>query len=147
MVFPICILWGIQMEILRKLSIIGVFTVGAIGMCASLIRVVELRQNARGGRPSGSWLAVWAMVEAGIGKLLLHKTSMYQQPITLTQRALLAVMVACLPTFGLLMAPSASKKCQIDHLSGNSALARPVTLPRGSHIMQTQKVHVEYQRE
>jgi hypothetical protein len=35
------------------------------------IRVAEVASRANGGVPSGSWLAFWNIIEAGIGKKVL----------------------------------------------------------------------------
>ena len=68
MLFPIRLLVKLQLSKHRKWGIILVFSVGAIGICASIIRVDEVRRSSKSSQPSAIWLAEWSMIEAGIGE-------------------------------------------------------------------------------
>ncbi|KAL8822429.1 MAG: hypothetical protein Q9191_006835 [Dirinaria sp. TL-2023a] len=58
----------------------AVFGVGTICIVTSIVRVAQIRSKSGSKQPSPSWLELWAMVEAAV-----------------------AVVVACLPSFGLLL--------------------------------------------
>ena len=54
----------------RKLSIAALFGLGWICIAVSTIRVAYLGRDGTGGKfkqPSTSWLALWGIVESGIG--------------------------------------------------------------------------------
>lgn len=68
LIFPLRILWRLQLSPLRKYSIMAIFGVGTICIIASIIRVVQIQSKSGSKQPSPSWLEVWAMVEAAIGK-------------------------------------------------------------------------------
>ncbi|KAL8672242.1 MAG: hypothetical protein Q9168_003289 [Polycauliona sp. 1 TL-2023] len=57
----------------------AIFGVGIVCIITSVIRVANIQSQARSSQPAPSWLILWAVIEAAI-----------------------AVVVACLPTFGLL---------------------------------------------
>ncbi|KAL8812128.1 MAG: hypothetical protein Q9200_001272 [Gallowayella weberi] len=80
MIFPLRILHMLQLGRIRKISIMAIFGVGMICIVTSIIRVTQIHSKSRSKQPSPSWLIVWAIVEASV-----------------------AVVVACLPTFGLLL--------------------------------------------
>ncbi|KAI4233166.1 MAG: hypothetical protein L6R40_007168 [Gallowayella cf. fulva] len=80
MIFPLRILWNLKLSLVRKISIMAIFGVGVVCILTSIIRVSQISSRAKSRQPSPSWLIVWAIVEAAI-----------------------AVVVACLPTFGLLL--------------------------------------------
>ncbi|KAL8695599.1 MAG: hypothetical protein Q9224_003310 [Gallowayella concinna] len=80
MIFPLRILWNLQLNLIRKISIMAIFGVGLVCIITSIIRVAQIHSKAQSKQPSPSWLIVWAIIEASI-----------------------AVVVACLPTFGLLL--------------------------------------------
>ncbi|KAL8708933.1 MAG: hypothetical protein Q9220_006265 [cf. Caloplaca sp. 1 TL-2023] len=86
MIFPLRLLWNLQLNLIRKISLMAIFGVGIICLVTSTIRVVQIQSKSNSKQPSPSWLEVWAIIEAAI-----------------------AVVVACLPTFGLLLPPSKSK--------------------------------------
>ncbi|KAL8806231.1 MAG: hypothetical protein Q9182_001506 [Xanthomendoza sp. 2 TL-2023] len=79
MIFPLRILWNLQLNLIRKISIMAIFGVGMVCIVTSTIRVAQIHSKSGLRQPSPSWLIVWAIVEASV-----------------------AVVVACLPTFGLL---------------------------------------------
>lgn len=80
MLFPLPTLWKLKMSPLRKYSIMAIFGVGTICIVTSIVRVAQIRSKSGSKQPSPSWLELWAMVEAAV-----------------------AVVVACLPSFGLLL--------------------------------------------
>ncbi|KAL8950597.1 MAG: hypothetical protein Q9222_003377 [Ikaeria aurantiellina] len=86
MIFPLRLLWNLQLNLIRKISLMAIFGVGIICLVTSTIRIVQIQSKSNSKQPSPSWLEVWAIIEAAI-----------------------AVVVACLPTFGLLLPPSKSK--------------------------------------
>ncbi|KAL8724990.1 MAG: hypothetical protein Q9166_007639 [cf. Caloplaca sp. 2 TL-2023] len=96
MVFPLRVLWNLKLDTVRKLSIMAIFGVGIICIITSIIRVAQIHSKAKAKQPSPSWLIVWAVIEASI-----------------------AVVVACLPTFGLLF-PSRKTSAGYDYANTNS---------------------------
>ena len=78
--FPARVLWNLQMTKAKKYSVMAVFAVGSLCIVTATIRVASITAATGAGMPSPSWLMTWAMVETAI-----------------------AVIVACLPTFGLLL--------------------------------------------
>lgn len=70
MILPLQLIKNLQMRKNRKLSIAGLFCLGWICIAVSTIRVAYLGHNNgdRYVQPSTSWLALWAIVEAAIGK-------------------------------------------------------------------------------
>ncbi|KAI4223306.1 MAG: hypothetical protein L6R36_005510 [Xanthoria steineri] len=80
MIFPLRILWSLRLSRVRKVSIMAVFGVGIICIITSIVRVTNIHKRAHASQPAPSWLILWAVIEAAI-----------------------AVVVACMPTFGLLL--------------------------------------------
>ncbi|KAJ6094948.1 hypothetical protein N7467_002461 [Penicillium canescens] len=66
MALPLCLIWNLKMKPKQKMSIGGLFCFGWICIIVSTIRVVQL--EAVNGVPGPSWLAMWATIEAAIGK-------------------------------------------------------------------------------
>ncbi|KAL8991929.1 MAG: hypothetical protein Q9169_007521, partial [Polycauliona sp. 2 TL-2023] len=88
MVFPLQILWNLQLNRTRKISIMAIFGVGIVCIITSIIRVANIHSRAQSSQPAPSWLMLWAVIEAAV-----------------------AVVVACMPTFGLLL-PSPKNSTQ-----------------------------------
>ena len=70
MVLPIRLIWNLKMDRSQKMSIGGLFCIGWICIIVATIRVAQLGSTASNGTPQPSWLALWAIIEASIGKLL-----------------------------------------------------------------------------
>lgn len=60
----------------RKVSIGALFGLGWVCIAVSTVRVTYLGNNSSGEfkQPSTSWLALWGVVESGIGKSNLHNS-------------------------------------------------------------------------
>lgn len=76
MILPLQILWRLQLSPMRKYSIMAIFGVGTICIITSIIRVVQIRSQSGSKQPSPSWLELWAMVEAAVGKHYLPTTAL-----------------------------------------------------------------------
>ena len=72
MTFPLPTLWKLKMSPLRKYSIMAIFGVGTICIITSIVRVAQIRSKSGSKQPSPSWLELWALVEAAVGKLTRH---------------------------------------------------------------------------
>jgi hypothetical protein len=70
MVLPLRLIWNLQMKRAQKLSIGGLFCVGWICIIVATIRVAQLGSSSADGTPLPSWLALWGIIEASVGKLL-----------------------------------------------------------------------------
>ncbi|KAM0127281.1 hypothetical protein ACHAP3_008849 [Botrytis cinerea] len=84
-VFPMPILWRLQMSQKQKLGIIGVFSVGFMSAIASIVRFTAVMITNGTSQPSVVWQAAWGMVEMAV-----------------------AVVASSLPTFGILIASRSS---------------------------------------
>lgn len=67
MALPIRLIWNLQMKPKQKLSVAGLFCFGWVCIIISTIRVVQLGETDNG-VPAPSWLALWATIEASIGR-------------------------------------------------------------------------------
>lgn len=74
MALPIRLIWNLQMPRAEKLAIGALFCSGFVCITIALLRVVQIGVKAHNSTPSSSWLALWAEVEAAIGKLPLILT-------------------------------------------------------------------------
>ncbi|KAN0072958.1 hypothetical protein V8E54_009072 [Elaphomyces granulatus] len=79
MLLPTKLLWSLCLPLAQKMSVGAVFCVGVLCILMATIRVAEVASRANGGVPSGSWLAFWNIIEAGI-----------------------AVITGCLPAFTII---------------------------------------------
>ena len=68
MLFPLQILWNLRLDRVRKLSIMAIFGVGIVCIVTSTIRVANIHSRTQGSQPAPSWLMLWAVIEAAIGK-------------------------------------------------------------------------------
>jgi rhodopsin domain-containing protein len=71
MLLPLGLIRNLQMNKVRKMSIAGLFCLGWVCIAVSTIRVAYLGHNGGAGeykQPSTSWLALWGIVESGIGR-------------------------------------------------------------------------------
>ncbi len=75
MMFPLRILWNLQLNRIRKLSIMAIFGVGIVCIITSIVRVANLHSKAQSSQPAPSWLILWAVVEASIGKRCIGTNS------------------------------------------------------------------------
>jgi hypothetical protein len=68
MVLPLYLIWNLQLPRNQKLGICGIFCVAIIGIVIAIIRVVNIGvKSGNNSTPSSSWLALWGIVETGIG--------------------------------------------------------------------------------
>ena len=75
MVLPIGLIWNLKMPTSKKLGIAALFGIGFICIAMAIVRVVQIGVKANNNStPSSSWLALWAIVETGIGKYSKHRT-------------------------------------------------------------------------
>jgi hypothetical protein len=94
MALPIRLIWNLQMKPKQKLSIAGLFCFGWVCIIISTIRVVQLGQTDNG-VPAPSWLALWATIEASIGRS--YAFSILCENSLAKYFLLLAVMIGCCP--------------------------------------------------
>ena len=66
MALPLRLLWGLRVSRMQKVALGGIFGLGAIIMVFAIIRVIYTKATSRHVDPT--WLALWSMVEASIGK-------------------------------------------------------------------------------
>ena len=79
MVLPLGLIWNLQMPRSQKLGIGGIFGVGIVCIIIAIIRVVNIGvKSGNDSTPSSSWLALWGIVETGIGMRFSAFTSKYQ---------------------------------------------------------------------
>lgn len=68
MLLPVKLIWSLRLPLVQKLSVGGIFCVGAGCIVIAIVRVVQIGTRAKNdSTPSSSWLAFWGMIEAGIG--------------------------------------------------------------------------------
>lgn len=70
MVLPLRLIWNLHMTLNQKRSVGALFCIGWFCIIVATIRVVELGNNQRSGRPSPAWLALWAIIEASIAVII-----------------------------------------------------------------------------
>ncbi|KAL8919906.1 MAG: hypothetical protein Q9172_004754 [Xanthocarpia lactea] len=124
MMFPLRILWNLQLNRIRKLSIMAIFGVGIVCIITSIVRVANLHSKAQSSQPSPSWLILWAVVEASI-----------------------AVVVACMPTFGLLLPPaktSAAGACP--NSTPRSRIGYRERMQKNGIVLQSRESQYGFQR-
>lgn len=68
MVLPLRLIWNLQMRPNQKLSIGGLFCIGWVCIIAATIRVAQIGGNISKGQPAPSWLVLWGIIEASIGR-------------------------------------------------------------------------------
>jgi hypothetical protein len=70
MLLPLGLIRNLQMHWKRKVSIGALFGLGWVCIAVSTVRVTYLGNNNSGEfkQPSTSWLALWGVVESGIGR-------------------------------------------------------------------------------
>ena len=68
MLFPLQILWNLRLNRIRKLSIMAILGVGIVCIFTSIIRVANIHSRTQASQPAPSWLVLWAVIEADIGK-------------------------------------------------------------------------------
>jgi hypothetical protein len=72
MLLPLRLIWNLQIPVVQKISIGGIFGVGLVCVITATIRVVQIGvESGSDTTPSSSWLAFWAIIEASIGNLSL----------------------------------------------------------------------------
>lgn len=69
MFLPVGLIWRLQMPLIQKASIGGLFCLGLVCIIIAIVRVKELGGTANSNSaPSPTWLAFWGTVETAIGK-------------------------------------------------------------------------------
>lgn len=81
----------------------AIFGVAAIGICVATICVARMAiESRRAGGLNLAWMGLWGVVESTVGECR------WDFPIKNAPDSVSAVIVGCLPTFGLLLPPVAS---------------------------------------
>lgn len=91
-------LYRLTLNRVRKINILGIFGVGTICICVATICFAQPASKHPGKCPGPLWLAIWSTVESAIGRCLIILPPNTADPVS-------AVVVGCLPTFGLLLPP------------------------------------------
>jgi len=68
MAIPVQILYSLQISTGQKFSVGIVFTVGIITMVVAIVRVVSLDSATKDGNVSTTWLILFALIEATVGR-------------------------------------------------------------------------------
>lgn len=66
MILPIAMLWGVQIQVSRKLALGGIFSLVIITIAFAIIRTVAVTTLTR--LPDTSWLYMWSAIETTVGK-------------------------------------------------------------------------------
>ena len=66
MALPLRLLWNLQINRQQKTALAAIFSLGFIIIIFAIVRVVETSASIHHVDPV--WLALWSMIEAGIGK-------------------------------------------------------------------------------
>ena len=69
MVLPIAMLWGVQIQVRRKLALGGIFSLVIITISFAIIRTVAVTTLTR--LPDTSWLYMWSAIETTVGKNII----------------------------------------------------------------------------
>jgi hypothetical protein len=109
MILPLRLIWKLQIPLMQKVSIGGIFGVGFICVIAATIRLVQIGvESGSDTTPSSSWLAFWAIIEASIGTSLCLPPP--PSPMVIPYPSIeahtdsrnpAAVVVGCLPSFAV----------------------------------------------
>lgn len=70
MALPLRLLWGLRVTCQQKIALGTIFSLGLIIVVFAIVRVVETSATLKHVNPM--WLALWSIVEASVGKMLLH---------------------------------------------------------------------------
>ncbi|KAL2216458.1 hypothetical protein M432DRAFT_551253 [Thermoascus aurantiacus ATCC 26904] len=114
MLLPVKLIWSLRLPLVQKLSVGGIFCVGAGCIVIAIVRVVQIGTRAKNdSTPSSSWLAFWGMIEAGI-----------------------AVIIGCLPAFAIVYRKARSSR-RGGYGSGYTAMPSSYLNPQGIPLSNT----------
>lgn len=105
MLIPITMLWGVQMKWGRKATLAGIFSLVIITMTFAIVRIAVVGSVKRRG-PDDPWLYMWSAIETSVGKLMMMRL-FYNE--TIIDTVSLAIIVACLASFGNLFSRENSR--------------------------------------
>lgn len=71
-IFPIPILASLTISKIRKLAIIGIFSVGFLSVIASVVRFAQVMATTGKNEPSVFWQATWGMIKMCVGMDEFH---------------------------------------------------------------------------
>ena len=63
-------LYGLKTTRKQKIAVAGLFSLGGVVIIVAIVRVVEIKATIQHVDPV--WLALWSMVEAGVGRFPQH---------------------------------------------------------------------------
>ncbi|MCJ1429662.1 hypothetical protein MMC29_007577 [Sticta canariensis] len=106
MALPLRLLWKLQIETRQKLALAAVFSFAIVIIVFAIVRIVEINSMLKHVDPI--WLALWSMIEASVGKQLILTFEKYTQDWQLNIIFYIAVVVACLPSFHVLLTSRSS---------------------------------------
>ncbi|OJD19057.1 hypothetical protein AJ78_00929 [Emergomyces pasteurianus Ep9510] len=71
MALPVKLLWSLQLPLVQKASLGGLFSIGFVCIAMATTRVIQIGSKANNNStPSSSWLAFWGILETGIAVII-----------------------------------------------------------------------------
>ncbi|KAI5462642.1 hypothetical protein BGZ63DRAFT_423883 [Mariannaea sp. PMI_226] len=83
MMLPLGLLKGLQMPLMKKITIGSLFCLGLVCIIVSTVRVTQLGLGSDGAVPP-LWLALWGMVESAIAVIIGCGPGFYRKPQTVS---------------------------------------------------------------